>query len=114
MKRRDFIKGTVGITGAGLVLGNVPVFSAFAQSETPTRGGTLIWGHSETTQNLDIHQTGTASTLRLLQNVHDSILTVDSNFTIQPSRRARTVLPTRFAYVQMCNSTMASPSLQQT
>ncbi len=85
MKRRGFLKGTVGVTSAGLILGNMPVFGAFAQSETPTRGGTLIWGHSETTQNLDIHQTGTASTLRLLQNVHDSIVTVDSSFNVIPS-----------------------------
>ncbi|MEM7710394.1 MAG: hypothetical protein AAF264_06515, partial [Pseudomonadota bacterium] len=47
--------------------------SAIAQ----TSGGTLIWGHSETTQNLDMHQTGTASTGRVLENVHDSIVTVD-------------------------------------
>jgi hypothetical protein len=33
-------------------------------------GGTLIWGHSETTQNLDMHQTGTASSSRVLQNIH--------------------------------------------
>ena len=45
----------------------------------------MIWGHSETTQNLDIHQTGTASTLRLLQNVHCAIVTIDKNFEIIPS-----------------------------
>ncbi|MEM7645109.1 MAG: ABC transporter substrate-binding protein, partial [Pseudomonadota bacterium] len=48
-------------------------------------GGTLIWGHSETTQNLDMHQTGTASTGRVLENVHDSIVTVDENLTVIPS-----------------------------
>lgn len=85
MKRRDFLKSSVAVTGGGLLLGNVPVLKAFAEEDAPTPGGTLIWGHSETTQNLDIHQTGTASTLRLLQNVHDSIVTVDNNFTIQPS-----------------------------
>ncbi len=85
MERRDFLKGSVGVTGAGLLLANAPILKAFAQSETPRRGGTLIWGHSETTQNIDIHQTGTASTLRLLQNVHDSVLTVDSDFNLQPS-----------------------------
>ncbi|MEM8851656.1 MAG: ABC transporter substrate-binding protein [Pseudomonadota bacterium] len=47
-------------------------------------GGTLIWGHSETTQNLDMHQTGTASTGRVLENVHDSIVTVDENLTVIP------------------------------
>ena len=54
-------------------------------ADPPVKGGTLIWGHSETTQNLDIHQTGTASTLRVLQNVHDAIVTVDKNFTVIPS-----------------------------
>ena len=47
--------------------------------EARAKGGTLIWGHSETTQNLDIHQTGTASTIRVLQNVHCAIVTVDKN-----------------------------------
>jgi hypothetical protein len=36
--------------------------SPLAHKASPSRGGTLIWGHSETTQNLDMHQTGTAST----------------------------------------------------
>ncbi len=85
MKRREFVKKTGAVAGGALMFGGAPAFSAFAQSDTPTRGGTLIWGHSETTQNLDMHQTGTASTGRLLQNVHDSIVTVDSNFKIQPS-----------------------------
>ena len=89
MKRRDFIKKTGAVTGGAMVLGGLPGLGALAQSEAPKRGGTLIWGHSETTQNLDIHQTGTASTLRLLQNVHDSIVTVDSNFQIQPSLAER-------------------------
>ncbi len=60
-------------------------FPLAAQDKTPVRGGTLIWGHSETTQNLDMHQTGTASTGRLLQNVHDAIVTVDHDFTVIPS-----------------------------
>ena len=58
---------------------------AAAAEDAPVKGGTLIWGHSETTQNLDIHQTGTASTIRVLQNVHDAIVTVDKNFTVIPS-----------------------------
>jgi ABC-type transport system substrate-binding protein len=32
-----------------------------------------------------MHQTGTASTGRLLQNVHDSIVTVDENFHVIPN-----------------------------
>jgi peptide/nickel transport system substrate-binding protein len=70
--------------GAMLGAGLRP-FAVAAQDKTPVRGGTLIWGHSETTQNLDMHQTGTASTGRLLQNVHDAIVTVDEDFTVIPS-----------------------------
>ncbi len=83
MKRRDFLKLSA-LTGGAVLLGNAPNFRALAQGGTPASGGTLVWGHSETTQNIDIHQTGTASTLRMLQNVHDSIVVPDSNFTIQP------------------------------
>ena len=83
MLRRDFLKTTATIVG-GATLSGVSPSELFA-AETPVKGGTLIWGHSETTQNLDIHQTGTASTLRMLQNVHNSIVTVDANLTVIPS-----------------------------
>jgi ABC-type transport system substrate-binding protein len=83
MKRRDFLKTTATLLG-GVAFGGVEITNAFAD-DAPKVGGTLIWGHSETTQNLDIHQTGTASTLRLLQNVHNSIVTVDKNLTVVPS-----------------------------
>jgi peptide/nickel transport system substrate-binding protein len=56
-----------------------------AQAAAQTSGGTLIWGHSETTQNLDMHQTGTASTGRVLENVHDAIVTVNDNLEVIPS-----------------------------
>ncbi len=49
------------------------------------RGGTLIWGHSETVQNLDMHQTGTASTSPVMQNVHASIVTLDANLNVIPN-----------------------------
>jgi peptide/nickel transport system substrate-binding protein len=82
MKRRDFLKTTSALMGGSLIYGvGMP---AFAQGE-PVTGGTLIWGHSETTQNLDMHQTGTASTGRLLENVHDSIVTVDKDLKVIPS-----------------------------
>ncbi|MEM1266269.1 MAG: ABC transporter substrate-binding protein [Pseudomonadota bacterium] len=82
MRRRDFLTTTTALAGAaGIGFGPG---AARAQGE-PVRGGTLIWGHSETTQNLDMHQTGTASTGRLLQNVHDAIVTVDENFQVIPS-----------------------------
>ena len=84
MRRRDFLKSTATIIG-GATLG--PSFNTgpAAAEDAPVKGGTLIWGHSETTQNLDIHQTGTASTVRVLQNVHDAIVTVDKNLTVIPS-----------------------------
>ena len=81
MKRRDFLKTTSAIFGGTMLYSVAPVF---AQS-TPVRGGTLIWGHSETTQNLDMHQTGTASTGRVLQNVHSSIVTVDKDLNVIPN-----------------------------
>lgn len=85
MKRRTFLKSTSAMMGGTLLTSTA--LPAFAQSE-PVRGGTLIWGHSETTQNLDMHQTGTASTGRVLQNVHDSIVTVDANLTVIPNLAA--------------------------
>jgi ABC-type transport system substrate-binding protein len=89
MRRRDFLKQAGAITGGIVVFGNAPLFSAFAQSKTPKRGGTLIWGHSETTQNLDIHQTGTASTTRFLVNLHEPIVKYDRNFNIVPGLAER-------------------------
>jgi ABC-type transport system substrate-binding protein len=83
MRRRDFLK-LGAMTAGAVMLGSVPRIGARAQGQTPVSGGTLVWGHSETTQELDIHQTGTASTLRMLQNVHESIVTIDENFGIQP------------------------------
>jgi len=53
-------------------------------------GGTLIWGHSEVTQNLDIHQTATASTGRFLNSVYDALvgLTVDLELSTDPNIRS--------------------------
>ncbi|WP_298921869.1 ABC transporter substrate-binding protein [uncultured Roseobacter sp.] len=84
MKRREFLKSTTAIMGA-VVMTGAPLAVA---AEEPVRGGTLIWGHSETTQNLDMHQTGTASTGRLLQNVHESIVSADADFNIIPNLAA--------------------------
>lgn len=81
MKRRDFLR-TSAMAGGAMVLGKL--MPAPAQAE-PVSGGTLIWGHSETVQNLDMHQTGTASTSRVLQNVHASIVTVDENLNVIPN-----------------------------
>lgn len=82
MKRRNFLISTAGLLGSTAML---PVFTNLAQAqEAPVSGGTLIWGHSETVQNLDMHQTGTASTSRVLQNVHNSIITVDKDFNLIP------------------------------
>ncbi len=84
MKRRDFLKSTATLIGGAAIGGSLSPSALLAQG-APAKGGTLIWGHSETTQNLDIHQTGTASTLRVLQNVHSSIVTVDKNLTVVPN-----------------------------
>ena len=83
MKRRDFLTSSATLIGAA-AFGSLRADPSHA-ADQPVKGGTLIWGHSETTQNLDIHQTGTASTIRVLQNVHDAIVTVDKNFTVIPS-----------------------------
>jgi peptide/nickel transport system substrate-binding protein len=79
MKRREFLINSTALAGVTLFSG-MPMM-AVAQ---PVTGGTLIWGHSETTQNLDMHQTGTASTGRVLQNVHNSIVTVDKDLNVIP------------------------------
>lgn len=84
MRRRDFLQ-TSGLAASGLAFGTTPAWAVGSPKETPQRGGTLNWGHSETTQNLDIHRTGTASTLRLLQNVHEAIVTVDHKLNIIPN-----------------------------
>src|SRR6202049_4049629 len=84
MKRREFLATTATLIGGSVFGGGFWTGAAFAD-DVPVKGGTLIWGHSETTQNLDIHQTGTASTVRVLQNVHDAIVTVDKELTVIPS-----------------------------
>ncbi len=82
MKRRDFLKSTSALLGGTIIYSLAAPMAANAQ---PVTGGTLIWGHSETTQNLDMHQTGTASTGRVLQNVHSSIVTVDKDLNVIPN-----------------------------
>ncbi|MGH7120278.1 MAG: ABC transporter substrate-binding protein [Acetobacteraceae bacterium] len=84
MRRRDFLQTSGSVLG-GMALGAGLAPASAEAVVTPRRGGTLIWGHSETTENLDIDQTGTASTLRLLQNIHDSIVTVDYSFKVIPN-----------------------------
>ena len=78
MKRRDFLRNSTALIGGTLLFSAGLPQIALAE-DTPVKGGTLIWGHSETTQNLDMHQTGTASSGRVLQNIHSSIVTVDKN-----------------------------------
>jgi D-galactose transport system substrate-binding protein len=82
MRRRDFLKTTAAFGGATMLSTLRP--SVLLAQDMPKKGGTIIWGHSETTQNMDMHQTGTASTGRMLQNVHCSIVTIDHNFKIIP------------------------------
>lgn len=82
MKRRHFLISSA-LTGGAMMLTVMGAGRAAAQGE-PVRGGTLVWGHSETVQNLDMHKTGTASAGRVLQNIHSSIVTVDKNLNVIP------------------------------
>ncbi len=79
MKRNTML--TVVFTLVGFMVSYIPSVSA---ETCPVKGGTLVWGHSETTQNLYIHQTGTISTLRILQNIHDGLVTADKDLNIIP------------------------------
>ena len=83
MKRRDFLRSSTALLGSGIFMGTSLPMAAWAE-DAPVSGGTLIWGHSETTQNLDMHQTGTASSGRVLQNIHSSIVTVDKDLNVIP------------------------------
>lgn len=84
LKRREFLKSTTAAVSLGLA-GGLALTTVGHAAEEPVSGGTLIWGHSETTQNLDMHQTGTASTLRVMQNVHSPLLTVDKDLNVVPN-----------------------------
>jgi ABC-type transport system substrate-binding protein len=84
MKRRDFLVSTTALVGSSVMFSSLYPTAVMAQ-DTPKKGGTLIWGHSETTQNMDMHQVGTASTSRVLQNIHSAIVTVDKNLSVIPS-----------------------------
>ncbi len=76
MQRRDFIAASAAI-GAGLL--------APARAQTaPKRGGTLIWGHSETAQSLDVHLAGAAASGRVLQNIHCTLIQPDHTFKLVP------------------------------
>ncbi len=61
--------------------------TATADPDEIQEGGTLVWGHSEVTQNLDIHQTATASTGRFLNSVYDALvgLTADLELSTDPN-----------------------------
>ncbi|HTJ57226.1 MAG TPA: ABC transporter substrate-binding protein [Devosiaceae bacterium] len=83
MKRREFMVSTAMLMGSTAIFGSLVSQTALA-ADTPKTGGTLVWGHSETVQNLDMHQTGTASSSRVLQNVHCSIVTVDKELNVIP------------------------------
>lgn len=81
MKRRDFIVNGMMIGGA-ISLGLGHPYPALAEKRRV--GGTLVWGHSETTQNLDMHLSRAASSNRVLFNIHDSIVTIDRNLNVVP------------------------------
>jgi peptide/nickel transport system substrate-binding protein len=101
MDRRHFLKAT-GLAGAGGMAGLAGCTGGGDDGDggdgggsTPTEeptataapseiqeGGTLVWGHSEVTQNLDIHQTGTASTGRFLDSVYESMVGLTSGLEL--------------------------------
>ena len=106
--RRRFLKAT-GLAGAGGMTAMAGCAGGGSDTEEPTdttggggdggggetttadpgeiqEGGTLVWGHSEVTQNLDIHQTATASTGRFLNSVYDPLvgLTRDLELSTEP------------------------------
>ncbi len=86
MNRREFLAVT-SLAGAAAAFGSMVPVPLHAQS-IPRKGGTLIWGHSETTQSLDVHTAGAAASLRVLQNLHCSLVTIDKTFNIIPSLAA--------------------------
>ena len=79
--KSKIIHNAISALGATVILG---LLSPAWAASCPVKGGTLIWGHSETTQNLYTHQTGTISTMRILQNIHDGLVTTDKNLNIIP------------------------------
>ncbi|MDR3475550.1 MAG: ABC transporter substrate-binding protein [Devosia sp.] len=88
MKRRDFLISSATLLGSTAVFSSLYPTGALA-ADAPKKGGTLIWGHSETTQNMDMHQVGTASTGRVLENIHCPIVTVDKNLSVIPNLAER-------------------------
>lgn len=87
MNRRELLASAM-LLGSTAALGALSPSPLLAETG-PKRGGTLIWGHSETTQTLDVHQAGAAASLRVLQNMHCSLVTIDKTFIIVPSLAER-------------------------
>lgn len=56
-----------------------------------TEGGTLVWGHSETSQQLDIHTLQTAASSRFLRSVHEPL--VGLNHGLEPTTDTATNSP---------------------
>lgn len=69
-------------TGSPTGTGGVSTGDVSTPQGEPQKGGRLIWGHSEVTQNLDIHQTGTASTGRFLDSVYESMVGLTSDLKL--------------------------------
>ena len=82
MHLRDFL-ATSALVGGGVLLSSLTPGPAHAVS-TPKQGGTLIWGHSETAQSLDVHQAGAAASMRVLENIHCTLIKPDKDFSLVP------------------------------
>lgn len=97
IERRHFLEG-IGATAIGTALaGCTSDLGGGSQTTTtssegdddtgttggePTEGGTLIWGHSEVTQRLDVHLAQTAASTRFLNSVHETLVGLDSNLEV--------------------------------
>jgi len=101
MNRREFVASTA-LLGGAVAMGVFQPTTLFAQTPapmTPKKGGTLIWGHSETTQSLDVQQAGAAASLRVLQNLHCSLVTIDKQFNVIPNLAEKfTISPDLLTY----------------
>ena len=96
LNRRRFTKWA-GVSVAGTTVGlagctddeptdGEPEDPAGAPDEADRQeGGTLRWGHSEVTQNLDPHQTATASTGRFLRSIYESLIGLNADLELTAS-----------------------------
>lgn len=74
--------GGSGGGGSGSDGGDGGSGGATGPSGEPQEGGTLVWGHSEVTQELDVHLAQTAASSRFLNNVHETLVGLSGELEI--------------------------------